>query len=159
MVINLYGYEVLIDEEDVERVLSKKWKLKKSDLQRFGKIYFSCFDPGTRDQKITLHRFVMGSTHCDGIFIDHINGNTLDNRKLNLRPCNNQENQWNRKINKNNKSGFKGVYQDKKSGRWRAVISINKKRTHLGSFADPKTAHAVYVESAKKYYGEFARAK
>jgi hypothetical protein len=89
--------------------------------------------------------------------IDHINGVTDDNRWNNLRDAEHCENSRNRKLNKDNKSGFKGVYWLKKQQRWRAVITFDQKKIHLGCYDDPKEAHEAYCIAAKKYHKEFVR--
>lgn len=65
--------------------------------------------------------------------IDHINRNKLDNRKSNLRICNRSINMQNRGVNKNNTSGYKGIYINK-SGKYVAHCQINKTRKSLGAY-------------------------
>jgi hypothetical protein len=91
--------------------------------------------------------------------IDHINGNRRDNRISNLREASKSENQSNRGPNKNNTSGFKGVKFHKKTSKWQAQITKDRKRYNLGLFHTPEAAHVAYESAAKKFYGEFARAK
>ncbi len=90
--------------------------------------------------------------------IDHINRNTLDNRRINLRLVTNQQNQFNRKLSKSNTSGFKGVsFQPQHSTKpWRAFINIGKKKKHIGYFSTPIEAGEAYDEAATVYYGVFA---
>lgn len=88
--------------------------------------------------------------------IDHIDGDSLNNRIENLRACTMSENQYNRKMNKNNKSGIKGVGWAKREGKWVARIQVNKKQKHVGFFNNLNDA-AIAVEAARKqYHGEFA---
>lgn len=56
-----------------------------------------------------------------------------------------------------NRCGFKGVFLDH-SGRYRARITVNYRKVHLGRFDTPQEAHAAYISAAKKFYGQFARA-
>lgn len=72
--------------------------------------------------------------------IDHINGSGLDNRKRNLRDVDQSENNRNRKIPINNKSGVVGVNWRKQSNAWHAQINDNGKRVHLGLFKNKKDA-------------------
>lgn len=65
---------------------------------------------------------------------DHINRNKLDNRLINLRKCNATLNVINRPINKNNKSGIKGIYWDKFTNKWRVEIMSNYKKIKLGRY-------------------------
>lgn len=90
--------------------------------------------------------------------LDHINGNSRDNRIANLRPCDDSQNQANRKLSSLNTSGFKGVCWNAKSGKWQAGIKVRGKSYHLGLFTDPAEAHAAYLKAAHEFFGEFARA-
>jgi hypothetical protein len=89
--------------------------------------------------------------------IDHVNCISSDNRWSNLRLATSSENSRNSRKMATNKSGFKGVSFHKSTQRWRAVILLNGKHKHLGSRATPEEAHALYVEAARKHFGEFAR--
>lgn len=92
--------------------------------------------------------------------IDHINGIRSDNRLENLREATKSENLRNMRRKITNKSGFKGVYKVEYKGnvKWRAAIRVSGKTVSLGRFNTPEEAHAVYSESARKHFGEFARA-
>lgn len=91
--------------------------------------------------------------------IDHINGDPSDNRVGNLREATNAQNQYNRGANKNNTSGYKGVYWDKPRKKWRAQIMHNKKTVFLGHFNNTQEAAAAYAEAANQYANEFARSE
>lgn len=104
-------------------------------------------------KKIYLHRLVLNTP--DGVATDHINGNTLDNRRENLRTCSKKENLRNRGKQKNNVSGYKGVYRHR-DGAWVAKIQVDGKHRALGSFKTKEEAAFVYNNAAKKYFGEFA---
>ena len=154
--LNIKGFDIEIDEEDRERILSLTWHRVKGKSFDRGCIYFRhshSRKQGTR--QIWLHRFI--SMCPDGLFVDHKNGNTLDNRKENLRFCTPMENCRNTKMTKRNKTGYKGVSFVKSKGKFVAYISIGGKNKGLGHFDDPKKAHEAYCEAAKKYHGEFAR--
>lgn len=85
-------------------------------------------------------------------------GNGLDNRKSNLRIVTHKQNMQNRKIHKNNKSGYKGVYK-KKCGTYLAQIRANKKKYYLGSYPTAAEAYTAYCEASEKYHGDFGRVK
>lgn len=105
-----------------------------------------------------MHRVIMGLSKGDGLEVDHINtGETLDNRRDNLRIANDSEQQSNQRKSRANTSGYKGVGFHKQSGKWRAYIGVNYKLIHLGVFLTPEEAHAAYCEAAIKYHGAFAR--
>lgn len=88
--------------------------------------------------------------------IDHIDGNRSNNRWFNLRQATNLQNSWNRGANKNNRSGFKGVFWNKQAGRWQARINYGGKQHHLGSFDDAEQAHAAYQHAAAGKFGKFS---
>lgn len=90
--------------------------------------------------------------------IDHINGNTSDNRFCNLRDATISQNTWNQKIFETNVSGFKGVEFHPRTGRWRARIAANGKRLFLGYFDSAELASSAYIAAADRLHGEFARA-
>lgn len=90
--------------------------------------------------------------------VDHDDLNPLNNRIDNLRACNQSENMGNKGKNKNNTSGYKGVYWNKNAKRWHAQITKNRKSIHLGYFKTAEEAHAAYCKAATEIFGEFARA-
>lgn len=96
---------------------------------------------------VYMHRQILDAP--PGLLVDHVNHDTLDNRRSNLRLCSNQQNQWNRKPFAN---GFKGVGRRKPGGKWCA--KINKK--YIGSYATPEEAARAYDHAARKLFGEFA---
>jgi hypothetical protein len=155
VIVGLCGYQVLVDDQDAARVLATKWHIQHDSLKRYGRVYFYRSLP--QNKTISLHRFILGLGKGEGGIVDHINNNPLDNRKENLRICTNAQNQYNRKRNKNNTSGYRGVRWSSQYKKWRAVIIVNKHNIYLGIFDDPQKAHEVYVRAAHKYYGVFAR--
>ena len=87
---------------------------------------------------VYLHRFIMGTPK--GMVTDHINGNTLDNRRKNLRVCTKSENNRNRAGDRNTSSKYKGVSFHKRSRLWHAYINLNGKRKSLGTHKTEKKA-------------------
>lgn len=90
----------------------------------------------------------------EGLVVDHINGNPLDNRRENLRLCTVKENNWNRRRRIGGSSRFKGV--SRAGNRWKAIIWPNGSQKYLGSYADPEEAARAYDRAAAEEYGEFA---
>lgn len=90
-------------------------------------------------------------------YIDHINMNKSDNRIENLRAATNAENMQNSKARRSNKTGFKGVFLIKTSGRYMANICANKKQIYLGTFSTAEEAHAAYCFAAERLHGQFKR--
>lgn len=100
-----------------------------------------------------LHRYIMDAP--DGMQVDHIDGNRLNNTRSNLRVCTNMENNHNKPKRNSNKSGYKGVHRVK-SGRWCAQITANYKCRSLGVFDTPEAAALAYNKAARELHGEFA---
>jgi hypothetical protein len=90
--------------------------------------------------------------------IDHVNGDTCDNRIGNLRLADHAQNNWNRKINPG-QSGFRGVFRSTsktRKPRWRACINVRGTRVYLGTFATPEEASKARAIAARQLHGEFA---
>ncbi len=87
--------------------------------------------------------------------VDHINGRKLDNRVANLRKATHGQNQANGRLQRNNKSGLKGVCRIGK--KWIAQICKDRNKQVLGRYDTPEAAHLAYCEAAEKLFGEFAR--
>lgn len=96
---------------------------------------------------------------CKGY--DHINHNTFDNRRSNLRPCTQHQNTFNARKKKNNSTGIIGVCSQKECpGKpWRARIMVNRKEILLGTYENFDDAVRARLEGEKKYFGEFAPQK
>jgi hypothetical protein len=152
MIINIKGYEVIIDDEDAERVLAHSWWVSSSP-ETDGRVL--CFSTEIKRKKIKLHRFIMGDP--PGQVVDHWDGNRLNNKKTNLRACSIGENSKNIRMSLSNKSGYRGVSWSKDMEKWRATISLNGKTQHLGYFDDPERASAAYEEAAELFYGDNRR--
>ena len=83
--------------------------------------------------------------------IDHINHDRRDNRPENLRLADNMENHRNRPMQNSNKSGFVGVWHNKRCNRFFAYINVNGKRIRLGTFRTIEEAIAVRSQANKRY--------
>lgn len=148
------GEFVLVDAEDFETLNKHKWyKTKNSKARPDRQQYIAT----TILPKITvfMHRMVMKTPK--GLETDHIDGNTFDNRKSNLRICTKAENQRNAKLRKDSTTGLKGILWHRARKRWIARIRHNGKSIHLGTFINKDDARKARHEAEKKYHGEFAR--
>lgn len=105
---------------------------------------------------IVFHRKVLNLDNPK-IQADHINGNRLDNRKINLRQCSNQENSFNKYENSNNSSGYKGVYFDKERNKWRGAIQYNGKSMKSPKrYNTPEEAYQWYIEKSNELFKEYS---
>lgn len=149
------GKVAIVDDEDFEKVDAIKWyALKRREL----------WHASHKDKKracIYMHRFIMAAP--DGFEVDHVNGDGLDNRKVNLRVCTKRENARHRRSgDKTKTSRFQGVSRHP-NGRWRAAICAGPpgpdgaaKQIHIGHFKDENDAARAYDRAALKYFGPFA---
>lgn len=163
-------HTVLLDEEDWDKVSQYKWFLNRAPT---GKLYVRANidnpDGGIRYHKVNgkvyeypkqttipMHR-IIANTPKD-MHTDHISGNTLDNRKENLRVVTNEQNCRNRGLNKNNTLGFKGVSYDGRRHHtpWTARIGYKMKRIYIGNYATKEEAARAYDEKAIELYGDYA---
>jgi hypothetical protein len=110
-----------------------------------------------RKKPKSIGSLILGIPSTD--IADHIDGNTLNNKRSNLRIATNSENVRSQKIHKNNTSGYKGVTWDKGHKKWLAQIMVNYKNCFIGYYDNPAEAHKAYFERAKVAFGVFARAK
>jgi hypothetical protein len=103
---------------------------------------------------IAMHRQILGCTKSEEA--DHRNHNTLDNRRKNIRKCSPSQNQANRRIQRNNTSGFCGVSWNKRNSKWRVRVVVNRKEIHVGTFNSAEEGGHAYDIAATKYFGPFA---
>ena len=100
-----------------------------------------------------MHRFLLSA--ASGMDVDHANGNTLDNRRCNLRACTHAENL--RNLQGRTKGGrTKGVWFDAQRNKYQAYISVNGKRIHLGRFVRQEDAIEAHNRAVLALHGEFA---
>ena len=147
------GFKAKVDDEDFEWLNKFYWLISTQ-----GYPYTNIKTEKGR-KTILMHQMIaemMGWNKAD-----HINLDKLDNRKsTNLRQCTTSQNGANRGKNKNNTSGYKGVYlinDISRKKRWCARIQVNRKYIFLGNYETAKEAAVAYNKAAIKYFGEFAR--
>lgn len=145
------GMFTLVDEEDYDMLNKHRWwACNGNGIWYAGR---TARDVNGKRITILVHREIMNVPL--GMEIDHRNRDGLDNRRCNLRICSHSQNQKNRKIQKNNKSGLVGVSWNKQHKKWEACVH-NGKSIHLGLFDDKiEAAHAV-DKKAKEFFGEYA---
>jgi hypothetical protein len=146
MKIEIDGYSILIDDEDIEIISLKKWKVEKN-------IKSNLYYVRTISEKnIYMHKYLLS---CPiGMEVDHIDGNGLNNKKENLRIATHQQNNFNKKPYANNKVGLKGVREDR--GKFIATITHNYKTIYIGSYKTKEEAGIAYDKKALECFGDFA---
>lgn len=154
---------VIIDTEDLERVknLNARWRIKdaRNNKEYYAQTlkYIKCVNGRSKYESIYLHVFIMNSNYKNDELVNHINHNTLDNRKSNLEIINSKQNNRYRKgKNPNNKSGYRNVSWNKNRNKWVVQLMVENKNTVLGVFDDVHEAGEFADEMRKIHYGEFA---
>lgn len=147
-----------VSDEDYEYLSGWRWRIK------WG---YACTDrrEGGKAVGMVMHRMVWermaGRALLAGEQIDHINRETLDNRRENLRVVNNVQNQMNRGGHRTYKgkptsSRYKGVFWHAKGKKWMAAIGVENRSKYLGLFASEEEAARAYDAAARRLYGEYA---
>lgn len=143
------GKKAVVDDDDYKILSQYKWLATNRYAARAENFYVD----GKRKQKfIFMHRYVMNAP--EDREVDHINRNTFDNRKKNLRVCTHQQNSFNHPG-----YGHRGI--TKVTNRplnkpYCVRLMINGKNLYLGYYRTLKEAKKVWENEAKKHYGEFA---
>ena len=130
-----------MDDGDYEKVAGRPWHLTEYGYAKSGGVF--------------MHHLILPLRA--GFMVDHKNGDGLDNRGSNLRHATKAENGFNRKVNANSRSGYKGVSWEAARGKWRVTIAWYGKRTYLGTVNTPEEGARLYNKAAQRFHGEFAR--
>jgi hypothetical protein len=142
------GRVALVDDADFDRLTAYKWFLS-------GTGYAVGFVPGDGKFRLEyMHRFIMKA--AEGQLVDHINGDSLDNRPTNLRFASPHQNLQNKRLSSLSLTGLKGVGWHKDRRKYHARIQLQGIRYHLGFFDDPETAGQAYDCAARRLFGGFA---
>lgn len=146
------GRFAICDWADWPLVKAYNWRL--TTKNKNGCLYAQAWDRQEKStrRRITMHGVISGHSGMT----DHINGNGLDNRRVNLRPATKQQNAFNQKSH-GGTSKYKGVCREAKSNSWRAYITHNGKRISLGRHQTEEDAATAYNLAARKLFGDFAR--
>jgi len=138
------GQRILIDHDMLPLMSRYTWRVTRHGAMRYVTSGTSCKG---KKLHMALHRMVIGAKV--GEVVDHVNGDTFDNRRENLRIVTVTENNQNvRRARVTSKSGVLGVNWHKRTKKWRAQIRLNKASIHIGYFDDINEASAAY--QAKK---------
>lgn len=142
------GGHALVDDGDYEKVCCFTWR---SGTRGYAETKFP------RRTTVLMHRLIMGVlTAGRPVQVDHRDGNRLDNRRQNLRICNNSQNHANMRQPKKSSRPYKGVWKTGPNAKWRARIVVRKEEMELGCFDTAEDAARAYNAAAVKYFGEYA---
>lgn len=147
--LSTLGYAVVIDEADEPLIRGRRWR-----IERTGRGYVRVVSGYGRGGVVAISTFLLGRQK-DGFVIDHINGDTFDNRRGNLRVCTRSQNAANRRAWSS--SGKLGVCWNSDSGKWQAGIKSRGRSYHLGLYENLDEAAAAYDRKARELHGPFAR--
>lgn len=138
------GKTLILDQDSKQLFFDQEWYWRKNYLYSVSK------------PSISFGRKLLNANNNE--VVDHINGNTFDNRFSNLRIVTKKENAWNR-AKQTGKTGsqFKGVTFRNDRNKWRAIITFNGKNKYLGLYNTEHDAAVVYDKAAKEKYGKYAR--
>lgn len=149
------GFFAIIDAADADFIGQWNWKAQvtrytvyalRSDRSEKG-------PDGPICRNITMHREILRPRA--GMFVDHIDGNGLNNSRANLREATHAQNMQNKGPRRQSKSGIKGVMPNR--DRWMAQIKENGRTIHLGTFDTVEEAGAAYREASLRIHGDFGR--
>jgi hypothetical protein len=153
------GYTAVIDDCDAD-LAQYKWSALKVTRNNTVYAYRQVYAKGEKTVGVYLHRVIgtriAGRELARKEQVDHEDGNGLNNCRYNLRPASTINNAGNKRMSKNNTSGFKGVTFHKHNKRWQAQIGMNGRTRNLGYYDTPEEAHEAYVAAAIEYFGEYA---
>lgn len=143
------GKVAVVDDEDYSKLSKENWCFVKShNPGSSGYARRTSYKP--KRKNILMHREIMGEKF--GYEIDHINGDGLDNRKDNLRLVTHSENLRNAKLFINKTSKYRGVSMKKNKNRWRAQITANYERIHIGYFDTEEEASEAYRKKRNEIF-------
>lgn len=149
------GKSALVDDEDYELLSKYRWCATRGRNTWYA--WRHSYHDGNIET-IAMHRLILAAP--DGLEVDHIDGDGLNNTRSNLRLATRSQNLHNGKRLKNNTSGYKGVHWVKytlHAGKWRSRIYVGGRAIHLGVFADREEAAKAYDKAALEMCGEYAR--
>jgi len=148
------GCSAFVDWQDFDLVKRHNWCLtnNRGNATAYAQAWDS-HEKATR-RRVVMHRLIMCPP--EGMFVDHIDGDGLNNRRSNLRLVTKQQNAFNQ-FSRGGSSQYKGVTLDKASGKWRAEIRINGVKKHLGRHVHEEDAAMAYDLAAANLFGDHAR--
>lgn len=147
------GSRAIVDQEDWPLVRGRKWeRFTPSEASSYARTF-------TSGKQTAMHRILAEPPR--GAWVDHADGDGLNNRRSNIRVCSPRQNAMNKGRRLPTRYSYKGIgrarNRDGSEGRWKASITLNRKAIHLGYFDTDIDAARAYDDAAVKHFGEFAR--
>ena len=143
------GRFAIIDECDSDLVCCHPWRAATG----FQTTYAAT---GIHPNQVLMHRLILGVP--DGVLVDHVSRDGLDNRRINIRPANHSQNAANKAKQRGPyTSQYKGVWLRHDRKKWRAMIEVAGRKVYLGAHATELEAALAYDAAARQEFGEFAR--
>lgn len=152
------GQFAIVDDEDFEFLMQWKWQSRHQRNKVYaGRTKHTGQKNGAKwvRDSIIMHRLIIRAP--EGMEVDHIDGNGLNNQKSNLRLATRSENSRNTASHKDAASKYKGVSLFGRDQIWVANIYANGKQNYLGRFKTEEEAAEIYNREAVKYFGRFAK--
>ena len=143
--------KTIVDDEDYLLATQATWRAIKSRHVIYAGHQIQ--EKSGRRPFFWLHRIIIGA--LPNQIVDHINGDGLDNRRLNLRLCTIKENVRHRRLRIMGVSRYRGVWLDPRYNSWTAYIKVDLKRLHLGTFKTEEEAARAFDRAAIAYFGSF----
>jgi AP2 domain. len=149
------GYVAIVDAADYLRLSAYKWHA----AEVTGGLVYAARRAKVdgKWRLVYMHREILGLECGDKRKGDHESGDTLDNRRSNIRIATHAQNIANQKRRSDNRSGYRGVHWAGDRKRWRAQIKVLGRVYHLGEYVSPIDAAKAYDRAAREHFGEFAR--
>jgi hypothetical protein len=140
------GKVTIVDDTDYDDLMQYKWQ--------FDRYAYRTIKVGNKKRSLRMHRYLIKDVP-DGMVIDHINRDKLDNRRCNLRITTQSVNCFNSAVPCNKKSDApKGIYYDNERKKWVAMSTVNYHKKNIGRFNSKEDAILAYNEYVKEHRKE-----
>ena len=146
------GEHFYFDLEDYDKIKEYCWHIKSDGYVATNSLIKNT---GRKRFTILMSKLIVG-LDTNELFVDHINHNRFDNRKINLRIVTKSQNRMNHALPSNNTSGESGVSWDEKSQKWHSRIGYNNQEITLGFYNDFNEAVDARKKAEDKYFGEYS---